>query len=554
MLDLVSYLRRLMNADANETFDPATDSLEAIRDFIATALGFGPGISLWMFGRCAVGMAASQTVIITDNLGDQLPDDVFNDEFYITVIHNANAPGTAPEGEWRRIADFAGATQTFTTDAFSANVEEGDLLLIVHESIIAGQPQARGTLDTSSATVPADSTRTEVDDFFNGHLLVPTEGACAGRATRIVDYDGTTGVFTLDPNNPLPAASGLVDYVIIKAQADLVYDDGIVYYNDVSGVAGTAYPVGTAMTPSNVAASARAILIAYGLRKLSIFATIAPFTVPAAMENYIFIGHGQYSAMDTVALAAQDVDSSVFRRLNITGAQGGTAAVVMEDCHLVDPTNILGTLFRCLIQDVTMRDGASDLVECQGWQGAAAISVGVPNPLNLYGWSGDLTLSDMTGGTVNIYARGGTIEILASCTGGTINIYGSAVVADSSGGATVNDYVTDFSRPQEGTQATTNILSVVGTAIEDTTPFKVTGYLSLHNMQAGDEFLVIEEIRDRDDATYREYDRHTYSDVQTSPMVWFEEKFCQGWRVRIQRTAGVDRNVTYQFFTEVHNA
>ena len=222
MLDLVSYLRRICNADANETFDPATDSLEALRDFIASTLGFGPGVSLWMFGRAVAGMAASQTVITTDNLGDQLPDDVFNDEFYITVIHNADVPGTAPEGEWRRIADFVGATQVFTTDAFSANVEEGDLLLIVHESIIAGQPQARGTLDTSSATVPADSARTEANDFFNGHLLVPTEGVCAGRATRIVDYDGATGTFTLDPNNPLPAVSGEVDYVIIKAQAEFV--------------------------------------------------------------------------------------------------------------------------------------------------------------------------------------------------------------------------------------------------------------------------------------------------------------------------------------------
>ena len=30
MLDMIAYLRRIMNADANETFDPATDSLEAL--------------------------------------------------------------------------------------------------------------------------------------------------------------------------------------------------------------------------------------------------------------------------------------------------------------------------------------------------------------------------------------------------------------------------------------------------------------------------------------------------------------------------------------------
>lgn len=105
-----------------------------------------------------------------------------------------------------------------------------------------------------------------------------------------------------------------------------------------------------------------------------------------------------------------------------------------------------------------------------------------------------------------------------------------------------------FIRVQRGTQATTNVLAVIGVAIEAGIPFEVTGYISLHNMVAGDTFLVLEEIRDQDDATYREHGRTTFYDVQTSPLVHFESKVCQGWRVRIQRVAGGDRNVTYQFF------
>ena len=35
MLDMIAYLRRIMNADVNETFDPATDSLEAIANTLA---------------------------------------------------------------------------------------------------------------------------------------------------------------------------------------------------------------------------------------------------------------------------------------------------------------------------------------------------------------------------------------------------------------------------------------------------------------------------------------------------------------------------------------
>jgi YD repeat-containing protein len=43
-MDLIGYLRRLMNKDTAETFDPATDSLEAIRDWLA--LGAGAMLSL----------------------------------------------------------------------------------------------------------------------------------------------------------------------------------------------------------------------------------------------------------------------------------------------------------------------------------------------------------------------------------------------------------------------------------------------------------------------------------------------------------------------------
>lgn len=113
------------------------------------------------------------------------------------------------------------------------------------------------------------------------------------------------------------------------------------------------------------------------------------------------------------------------------------------------------------------------------------------------------------------------------------------------------DLIKHLTRPQKGTQSTTAALDVVGSAIEHATiPFIVEGWLSLHNMQAGDTFLVVEEIRDQDDATYREYGRNSYSDVQTSPMVHFSPKRCQGWRIRIQRTAGGDRDVTYQFFLD----
>lgn len=219
MLDLLGYLRRMMNQGPAETFNPATDSLEAI----ANALGIGPSVGLWMFGVCDAAMVGSQTVIVTNNLTG-LPDDVFNGQFWMQVILNHGTPGAAPEGEFRRIANFVGATQTFATDAFSANVEANDLVCIFHESLLGHQILGVGTLTASSATVPADNARAEGDDYWRGCMLMPTEGVCAFQPRLIVDYTGATGVFTLDPGNPFTAAPGLVDYVILKGQLQISHE------------------------------------------------------------------------------------------------------------------------------------------------------------------------------------------------------------------------------------------------------------------------------------------------------------------------------------------
>lgn len=147
---------------------------------------------------------------------------------------------------------------------------------------------------------------------------------------------------------------------------------------------------------------------------------------------------------------------------------------------------------------------------------------------------------------------GGDIDVAISTRAAAATALSTAIWT-AARGAYLDD-IKVLTRPQDGIQATTNALAVVGVAITNTVPFKVSGFISLALMQAGDTFLVIEEIRDEDDASWIEYGRNSYTGVQVSPMIRFTEKVCQGWRVRIQRTAGADRNITYQYFTEVQNA
>ncbi|MCK5235926.1 MAG: hypothetical protein KAR06_02985 [Deltaproteobacteria bacterium] len=252
-ISLINMLHRLMNIAAAESFDPATDSLEAI----ANALGIGPGVGLWMFGIVDATQVASTTIITTNNL-QNIPNDVLEGQFWMQVIYNTSAPATAPEGEFRQITNFAqgGALQTFTVDAFSANVEAGDYVCVFHESLLPQEIIAQGTLTVSSATVPADAGRAEVNDYFNGMIFMATSGATRFQPRRIVDYTGAGGIFTLDPNNPLTGVPGLVDYVIVNSQTEFVPAADATINRTPADVIGnkTSTPV---FTPDNVSDAIR---------------------------------------------------------------------------------------------------------------------------------------------------------------------------------------------------------------------------------------------------------------------------------------------------------
>jgi len=200
--------------------------LSAIGGAGAPAPVLAPSIGLWMFGECDPGMGASLNTLVLTNLA-HFPDDIFNNEFWVQVIHNADVPGAAPEREIRRVTDYVGATGTFTCDDFSANVEANDLVCVFHESIMGIEILGYGTLTLSSATVPEDNLRLEVDNYFNGCLFMATEGACRFQPRRIVDWavggaGPGSGIFTLDPNNPLTGLPGVVDYVIIGDQTEFI--------------------------------------------------------------------------------------------------------------------------------------------------------------------------------------------------------------------------------------------------------------------------------------------------------------------------------------------
>ena len=81
---------------------------------------------------------------------------------------------------------------------------------------------ATGTFTTSSATVPADTGRAEATDYWKGCWLIPIAGAIAYQPRLITSFTVTTGVFTLDAEQPFTAVPGLVAYAILSPNSQLV--------------------------------------------------------------------------------------------------------------------------------------------------------------------------------------------------------------------------------------------------------------------------------------------------------------------------------------------
>jgi len=211
----VPYLDDIRSKDAANTFSRLTDSLEAISEAVAAIAGPGAiSQGLVFYGKITT-FTDSNNFKVSGLVG--YGDDFFNG-YVIYVLRDAGGASAAPQYESQICANYASVDGSFNhATIFSADLAVDDEILLINPALL-NQVVACGFLTASSATVPADNLRTEGNDFFNGCLFMPVLGACFHQPRRIVDF--TTGVFTLDPNNPLSAAPGLVPYIVLASQTE----------------------------------------------------------------------------------------------------------------------------------------------------------------------------------------------------------------------------------------------------------------------------------------------------------------------------------------------
>lgn len=177
------------------------------------------GGALAYIGYCPAGMVASTTSIVCPNLG-AFPNDTFNSGYQMIVLHNDNSLLAAPEMEMRDITDFVTGSGTFTTEAFSSNVEANDIVLIIHNSV-AAQISAFGIADAGSGVAAVvDAARTEANDWWNGQTIMMLSGAARGQKRPIADFVAATDTIVPSPNFDAAVAAG--DFYVILAHYNMI--------------------------------------------------------------------------------------------------------------------------------------------------------------------------------------------------------------------------------------------------------------------------------------------------------------------------------------------
>lgn len=83
-------------------------------------------------GACTTGDSTTAVSILSlAGFGN----DFFNTDWIMACLIDINGAGSSPEGEIRDITDYVSATGAFTTAAFDANIEAGDIMLVARREL-----------------------------------------------------------------------------------------------------------------------------------------------------------------------------------------------------------------------------------------------------------------------------------------------------------------------------------------------------------------------------------------------------------------------------------
>jgi hypothetical protein len=188
-IDLKGQLLRMANKSAGHTYDPTTDSLEAIRDLISGVVmdvqgGFYFGVVDGIPGANQFTISGLASYGATSFVG-----------WEAFVFWDDLGGGAAPQGEHLPVTAYTN-TGTFTTAAFTAPVDNGDYILIVHPSLYASIATPVPVADVVDNILSRDVVGNKAD----------TANTTAGAASSLMRY--VKGLLSL---HPVPGADAVTN-------------------------------------------------------------------------------------------------------------------------------------------------------------------------------------------------------------------------------------------------------------------------------------------------------------------------------------------------------
>lgn len=168
---LTRLVGRIMSKSNTSTFNRATDSLEAIRDFLSMNSGL-------VFYGVVTDVPGANQFTLTELIGQGAGKfaDATN-PWSAYVFRDAGGLGAVPQGEIQLITAYNTLTGDFTTIAFTAAVAVNDEILIVHPSIAGGVSSLDSVyfdevLGSAGTTMPVGTPETPVNNLADALTIL----------------------------------------------------------------------------------------------------------------------------------------------------------------------------------------------------------------------------------------------------------------------------------------------------------------------------------------------------------------------------------------------
>jgi hypothetical protein len=353
-------------------------------------------------------------------------------------------------GQSRLILQYDGATRTATVDRnWKVNPDATSEYVIYAD---AGREHVNEGLAQggSTNTITLNTLASSIDDVYLHQTIFIRSGTGEDQVGIVVAYNGTTKVATIDGTWAVipdtTSAYVMLPYHNNVATEQFVAYSGHITIDAANGVAGTAYPVGTGLTPVNNLADAKTLGLAFGIETFRVEGTLI-IGASDVVDGLVFEGSNELQDVIILTPGCSTVNT-VFRDMTITGTpNGGVFAqrCAMSAVLLIGSDDDPSLFFECILIESTFsfRAGLTTPQNIQFVDCVAGVDSGTGTILDFNSttsrvamrkWSGNARFQNYTGGQALVLdCDHGDLTFDASCTTGTAIVRGVAEIADSSG-------------------------------------------------------------------------------------------------------------------------